>query len=217
MNPVNQWFPVCWSSTAQSMNSSTPTSTPPKCSKCVLIWFHFKLDVIPNIFIHSIYVWYFLINKWLKIIIRAATDWFSEDVQTAGSGRPTEITCEILSSMMRASCFNLCDSGCSPPQPCNTVDSDAAAGLLPELQLQQVQPIVHDLVGGRSSIVKRPILEKKRGNDVICPVSQKSQNKRSVRAETSCRETTVLLGRGTAGGGFFLFLTGYMWSFYKSV
>lgn len=65
------------------------------------------MDVIPNIFIHSISVSHFLINKWLKIIIRAATDWFSEDVQTAGSGRPTEITCEILSSMMRASCFNL--------------------------------------------------------------------------------------------------------------
>lgn len=45
----------------------------------------------------------------------------------------------------------------SSPQPCHTVDSDAAAGLLPELQLQQVQPIIHDLVGGRSSIIKRPI------------------------------------------------------------
>lgn len=49
------------------------------------------------------------------------------------------------------------DQNRSSPQPCHTVDSDAAAGLLPKLQLQQVQPIIHDLVGGRSSIVKRPI------------------------------------------------------------
>lgn len=38
--------------------------------------------------------------------------------------------------------------------------SNAAAGLLPELQLQQVQPIIHDLIGGRSSIVEWPILQK---------------------------------------------------------
>lgn len=50
-----------------------------------------------------------------------------------------------------------CHQNRSSPQPCYTVHSDAAAGLLPELQLQQVQPIIHDLVGGRSSIVKWPI------------------------------------------------------------
>lgn len=50
-----------------------------------------------------------------------------------------------------------CHQNRSSPQPCHTVDSDAAAGLLPELQLQQVQPIIHDLVGGRSSVVKWPI------------------------------------------------------------
>lgn len=50
-----------------------------------------------------------------------------------------------------------CDQDRSSPQPCHTVDSDAAAGLLPELQFQQVQPIIHDLVGGWSSIVERPI------------------------------------------------------------
>lgn len=47
----------------------------------------------------------------------------------------------------------------SPSQSCHTVDSDAAARLLSELQLQQVQPIIHNLVGGRSAIIKRPILE----------------------------------------------------------
>lgn len=77
--------------------------------------------------------------------------------------------------------INLSDSECSPPQPCHTVDSDAAAGLLPKLQLQQVQPIIHDLVGGRSSIVKRPILEKKmgkEGNDVMYPDSRKPKQKK---------------------------------------
>lgn len=49
------------------------------------------------------------------------------------------------------------DQNRSSPQACHTVDSDAAARLLPELQLQQVQPIIHYLVGGRGSIVKRPI------------------------------------------------------------
>jgi len=49
------------------------------------------------------------------------------------------------------------DQNRSSPQPRHTVDSDAAAGLLPELQLQQVQPIVNDLVGGRSAVVERPI------------------------------------------------------------
>jgi len=60
----------------------------------------------------------------------------------------------------------------SPAQPRHAVDRHTATRLLPELQLQQVQPIVHDLVGGRSSVIERPILEEKgEGNDVIRSVS----------------------------------------------
>lgn len=65
----------------------------------------------------------------------------------------------------------------SPPQSCHTVDSDAAAGLLPELQLQQVQPIIHNLVGGRSTIVEGPILQKKRGKREITSPGQKEKQR----------------------------------------
>jgi len=45
----------------------------------------------------------------------------------------------------------------SSPQSRYTVDSNAAAWLLPKLQFEQVQPIINNLVGGRSAVVKRPI------------------------------------------------------------
>lgn len=37
---------------------------------------------------------------------------------------------------------------------------DAAARLLPELGVEQLEPVVHDLCGGRRSVIKRPILER---------------------------------------------------------
>lgn len=92
----------------------------------------------------------------------------------------------------------------SPPQSCHTVDSDAAARLLPELQLQQVQPILHDLVGGRSSIIKRPILETEKEGEVMTSATFLRNNKTSVRVANSC-----CLGRG----GHFLF-TGFITTFY---
>lgn len=47
----------------------------------------------------------------------------------------------------------------SPPQAGHAVHSHAAAGVLAELGLQQVEPIFHNLAGRRRSIIKWPILQ----------------------------------------------------------
>lgn len=46
----------------------------------------------------------------------------------------------------------------SPPQASHAVHGHAAARVLAELGLQQVEPIFHDLAGRRCSIIKWPIL-----------------------------------------------------------
>lgn len=49
----------------------------------------------------------------------------------------------------------------------------AAAGVLAKLGLQQVEPVIHDLAGGRSAVIKGPVLEKARGGGygsaALCP------------------------------------------------
>lgn len=47
----------------------------------------------------------------------------------------------------------------SPPQAGHAVHGHAAAGVLAELGLQQVEPIFHNLAGRRRSIIKWPILQ----------------------------------------------------------
>lgn len=98
---------------------------------------------------------------------------------------------------------------CSPAQSCHTVDGHAAAGLFLELQFEQVQPIVHYLVGGRGSVIKRPILKdggrrrksrRGRGRLVISHTKTKKQNKRSVNVKTSWRGNAAGVGVGVEGG-----------------
>lgn len=50
----------------------------------------------------------------------------------------------------------------SPSEPSHTVHGDAAAWLLSELGVEQLEPVVHDLVGGRSSVIEGPILASER-------------------------------------------------------
>lgn len=45
-----------------------------------------------------------------------------------------------------------------PSKACNTMYGNTAAWLLPKLLPKKIQPIINDLVRGRSSIVKGPIL-----------------------------------------------------------
>lgn len=47
----------------------------------------------------------------------------------------------------------------SPAKPCNTVHSDAAARFLSKLVAEQLEPVFHDLVGRRGTIIKGPVLE----------------------------------------------------------
>lgn len=89
------------------------------------------------------------------------------------------------------------------------MDGHAAAGLFLELQLQQVQPIVHYLVGGRGSVIKRPILEETAkegvGGDSGYLSHRKPNNKRSVNVKTSWRGNAAGVGVGGEGGRDFLF------------
>lgn len=50
-----------------------------------------------------------------------------------------------------------CHQNRSSAEARHTVDSDAAARLLPKLQLQQIQPVIDDLIGRGSAIVERPV------------------------------------------------------------
>lgn len=72
---------------------------------------------------------------------------------------PTLLSNELDSVFILHPTFDQCKchKNRSSAKPCHTVDSNAAARLLSELQFQQVQPIIHNLVGGRSTIIKRPI------------------------------------------------------------
>ncbi len=47
----------------------------------------------------------------------------------------------------------------SPAKPCNTVHSDAAARFLSKLVAEQLEPVFHDLVGRRGTVIEGPVLE----------------------------------------------------------
>lgn len=51
----------------------------------------------------------------------------------------------------------------SPSESCNTVHGDAAAGLLSELGVEQLEPVVHNLGWRRGAVVEGPVLEDTRG------------------------------------------------------
>lgn len=57
----------------------------------------------------------------------------------------------------------------SPPQSSHTVDGHTASWILLKLLLQQTQPIVDQLAGGRGSIIKWPILRNESGT-LIAPL-----------------------------------------------
>lgn len=91
---------------------------------------------------------------------------------------------------------------CSPAQSCHTVDGHAAAGLFLELKLQQVQPIIHYLVGGRGSVIKRPILEEtgkeEEGATLVISLTEKQKTKQVWMLKPAGGETQ--LGGGGVGG-----------------
>lgn len=57
------------------------------------------------------------------------------------------------------------------------MDSNAATRLLPKLRLQEVQPIINNLVRGGSSIIKRPILLVEEGEISSSALFLRNQNK----------------------------------------
>lgn len=93
---------------------------------------------------------------------------------------------------------------CSPAQSCHTVDGHAAAGLFLELQLQQVQPIVHYLVGGRGSVIKRPILEEmgkeEEGATLVISLTENQKTKEVWMLKPAGGETQLGWGVGGEGG-----------------
>lgn len=56
----------------------------------------------------------------------------------------------------------------SPSKSCYTVHTDAAAGFLSELGVEQLEPVVHDLGGRRGAIIEGPVLEKTKEEECQC-------------------------------------------------
>lgn len=91
-----------------------------------------------------------------------------------GYGKQQQLRTDISSSEQVLQTQSKCDHkgqcgalwrgrSVSPSQPSHTVHGDAAARFLSELGVEQLEPVVHDLGGGRSSIIKGPILEREAG------------------------------------------------------
>lgn len=53
----------------------------------------------------------------------------------------------------------------SPAKPCHTMHSNAATRFLSELGVEQLEPLIHNLIGRRGTIIKGPVLE---GNKRFC-------------------------------------------------
>lgn len=50
-------------------------------------------------------------------------------------------------------------ANCLPAKPCHTMHSNAATRFLSELGVEQLEPLVHNLIGRRGTIIKGPVLE----------------------------------------------------------